>query len=88
VNERIRDVNDAFGFGPSTYELVCECAHCDCMERLHVPGEVYETVRLTADRYLVAAGHERDDRIVAGAGPYSVVKVRADARAQALPATG
>jgi hypothetical protein len=58
------------------------------MQRLHIPGDVYETVRLTADRYLVAAGHERDDRIVAGAGAYSVVKAQAGAQAQALPAAG
>ncbi|MDQ2911197.1 MAG: hypothetical protein M3R39_09315 [Actinomycetota bacterium] len=88
VNERIREVNEAFGLGPSSYELVCECAHCDCMQRLQIPGEVYEKVRATADRYLVAPGHERGDRIVTGAGDYSVVTVVAEPPRQALPATG
>jgi hypothetical protein len=75
VNERIRDVNAAFGLGPSSYELVCECAHGNCMKRLEIPGEVYEKIRATADRYLVAAGHERDDRVVAGADEYRVIRV-------------
>jgi hypothetical protein len=75
VNERIRDVNAAFGLGLSSYELVCECAHCDCMKRLQIPGEVYETVRVTTDRYLVAAGHERDDAVIAGADEYRVITV-------------
>ncbi len=88
VNERIREVNEAFGLGPSSYELICECAHGDCMQRLQIPGEVYEKVRATADRYLVAAGHEREDRIVAGAGDYSVVTGGAEPPLQALPAAG
>jgi hypothetical protein len=75
VNERIREVNAAFGLGPSSYELVCECSHNDCMERLEIPGEVYEQVRVTADRYLVAAGHERADRVVVGADEYRVITV-------------
>jgi hypothetical protein len=88
VNERIRDVNEAFGLGPNSYELVCECAHCDCMARLQVPGDVYEKVRATADRYVVAAGHERNDRIVVGAGDYSIVTVYTETPPQALPTAG
>jgi hypothetical protein len=87
VNERIRDVNVAFGLGPGSYELVCECAHCDCMQRLPVPGDVYDKVRLAAGRFLVANGHEYDDRIVAGAELFSVVATE-PVEAEALTATG
>jgi hypothetical protein len=73
VNERIRDVNEAFSLGPAMYELVCECNTCDCMTRVDVPREVYEKVRVSPDRFLVVAGHEHDDRLVAGSDAYSVV---------------
>ncbi|HSB38791.1 MAG TPA: hypothetical protein VLD13_06860 [Gaiellaceae bacterium] len=45
------------------------------MTRVDVPREVYEKVRLSTDRFLVVAGHERGDRLVAGTGSYSVVAV-------------
>jgi hypothetical protein len=73
VNERIRDVNEAFSLGPVTYELVCECDACECMARVDVPRDVYEKVRITPERFLVVAGHEHGDRLVAGSGAYSVV---------------
>lgn len=54
---------------------MCECDACACMTRVDVPREVYEKVRLSTDRFLVVAGHERGDRLVAGTGSYSVVAV-------------
>ncbi|MDX6413383.1 MAG: hypothetical protein QOH23_793 [Gaiellaceae bacterium] len=77
MNERIRDVNEAFSLGPATYELVCECDTCDCMTRMDVPREVYEKVRVSPDRFLVVAGHEHADRLVAGSDAYSVVAAAA-----------
>jgi hypothetical protein len=73
VNERIRDAIDAFGLRPATYELVCECDACTCMAPVAVPQDVYEKVRLSPSRFLVLAGHENDDWLVAGTGGYSVV---------------
>jgi hypothetical protein len=59
----------------------------DCMRRLVVPAEVYETVRTTEDRFLVASGHEGSDRILVGTERYSVVAAADIAPAEALPAT-
>ena len=81
MNERIRDVNEAFSLGPATYELVCECDSCGCMARVDVPRDVYEKVRVTPGRFLVVAGHEHDDRLVAGSGAYSVVVAVTEAEA-------
>ena len=83
VNERIRDVNEAFSLGAAFYELVCECDACSCTSHLNVPREVYERVRLDPDRFLVIAGHEHDDRLVAGADGYSVVALEATVAAGA-----
>ena len=88
MNERIREVNEAFGLGPASYELVCECSRRDCMRRLEIPREVYEQVRAEADRFLVAADHEESERIVAGTGTYSVVALYTELPSEALPATG
>lgn len=68
-------MNEAFSLGPAGYELVCECDTCACMARVDVPREVYEKVRLSPSRFLVAAGHEHDDRLVVGTDAYSVVAV-------------
>jgi hypothetical protein len=83
VNERIRDVNETFSLRSGSYELVCECDACSCMTRVDVPRDVYETVRLSADRFLVIAGHEHEDRVVDGTDAYSVV-----ATAVAAPVAG
>lgn len=80
-------MNEAFGLGPASYELVCECAYRDCMERMEIPGEVYERVRTAGNRYLVIAGHESSDRIVAGTGEYSIVMPDLP-EVEALPAAG
>jgi hypothetical protein len=89
VNERIRDVNEAFSLSPATYELVCECDVRSCMSRVDVPREVYEKVRVSQGRFLVVAGHEHDDRLVAGTEAYSVVDaVSAESAAEALSSAG
>jgi hypothetical protein len=87
VNERIRDVNTAFHVEPSTYELICECHRCDCMTRIDVPREVYETVRTTPGRFLVASGHEHGDRLVAGAEAFSIVTFEREPSLEPLTAT-
>jgi hypothetical protein len=73
VNERIRDVNETFSLSSGSYELVCECDACSCMTRVDVPRDVYETVRMSADRFLVIAGHEHGGVLVDGTEVYSVV---------------
>jgi hypothetical protein len=74
VNERIREVNNAFGTdGP--YHFVCECAQLECASRVEVPGHVFDTVRGDLVRFLVAPGHHdpERERVVAGNSLYSVV---------------
>lgn len=73
VNDRVRDVNHVLQLRPSTYDLVCECTRPECKERLPVPDEVYEALRLEDDRFVVALGHEDQDRVVVSTDSYSVV---------------
>jgi hypothetical protein len=77
VNERIRSTNESFLVAADTYEVVCECARLDCLERLEVPVAAYEDVRLTFARFLVARGHEQAgiERIVGDRPTYSVVEL-------------
>ena len=84
VNERIRDVGTSFGFEPSEYALLCECAAADCTERLPVPCSVYERVRLEEQRFLVASGHARPGEDVVWADSrWAVVALEAEQTAPA-----
>jgi hypothetical protein len=58
VNERIREISNAFGFKNGSFELICECAREECLQRIEVPAPVYERARKEPGRFLVAPGHE------------------------------
>ena len=57
VNERLRDVNDAFGSVTGDFEIVCECGDVDCAERIMLTAEEYRDVR--ADPRPVRAARAR-----------------------------
>ena len=73
VNERIRAVNASFGVVPTTFEVICECERGDCLERLEVPSAVYDEIRSELDRFVVAPGHEGEERVVAEDAAYRIV---------------
>ena len=57
VNERLRELNEAFGAMTNRIELICECADPGCAERISLSLADYEDLRSTGDRFVVAAGH-------------------------------
>lgn len=61
VNERVRELNEAFATLTETMSIVCECGQAACMERLDVPGDTYAAVRADPHRFLVVPGHEIPD---------------------------
>ena len=58
VNERVEDVNKAFGSITGQFDIFCECGDTACMERISVPREVYERVRSESTHFLLQVGHE------------------------------
>ena len=84
VNERIREVNAAFGAFADNFEVFCECGARNCLERVEVPAKVYEDV-LSGPRSLVKAGHESAGHgvVVAESGSYVVIEADASIRREA-----
>ena len=76
VNERIEDLNEAFGAVTGDFAIVCECGNLNCMEQLSIPRELYERTRTNPTRFIVKAGHEERDieEIVEAEDGYSVVQ--------------
>jgi hypothetical protein len=74
VNERIREINVEFGLGAGNVQVFCECARGDCLERIEVPGWLYERVRGAA-QFLIAPGHQApgSERVVEAGSGYLVV---------------
>ena len=80
VNERIRDANDTFRVGdvPDTVEVFCECGQPDCLQRLVVSPEIYESVREIDGHFLVAPTHRQNAEVVAMDDAYCVVTLMSD----------
>jgi hypothetical protein len=75
VNGQIREINERFGHGMGSYDILCECGRGGCLQRIEIPVSAYAEVRADDHRYLVAPGHEwsQADKIVGGGSTYSVV---------------
>lgn len=56
VNERVKDLNDAFHAFTARNDWVCECADERCAERIEMSCEEYEHVRRDGARFFVAPG--------------------------------
>lgn len=57
VNERIREVSDAFGQKDPTYNFLCECSDPGCTKKVVLTRAEYEEVRSDPTRFVVAKGH-------------------------------
>ena len=57
VNDRIREINAGFADFDGLYEIYCECADTQCMERVAIPAAAYDGARAAARRFIVAPGH-------------------------------
>ena len=78
VNEQVRQLAGRnFGQIEPT-GFVCECSDDACVERIHVPLEIYEAVRANPRHFLVAKGHENGEvekvKIVDGGSGFAVVE--------------
>ena len=74
VNEKIRELNEAFRGGASSF--ICECDDITCDALLPVSTGNYERIRRNPDLFIVKTGHQAPselERVVEDAGDYLVV---------------
>jgi SpoU rRNA methylase family enzyme len=83
VNERLRDLNEAFEHVARDSEFLCECANRNCMEHITMTLDEYERVRLVPTHFLVLPGDghvlEEIERVVEEHDGYLVVEKFGDA---------
>jgi hypothetical protein len=58
VNEKIRGINEGFGFLTDTAILVCECPDLQCLGQIELPLKDYDSIRSDSSRYIALPGHE------------------------------
>lgn len=80
VNEKLRELNQAFSDVTETYAIACECADTTCVETLHVSMHEYLDVRAHSSRFVVLAGHVFPDveQVVAKNDGYAIVEKNID----------
>ena len=61
VNERIEELNDAWGEVTGQFAVVCECGDLACMEQVTLSRDEYERTRANPSRFIVKPGHEAPD---------------------------
>ena len=63
LNERTKEITESLtpGDPPRVLEIFCECGQADCVMKLLVSTNVYETVRAHSVQFLVAEGHDVPD---------------------------
>ena len=76
VNERLRELGEAFSPLTEKAEFVCECGNGSCIEHIRMPLPDYEEIRANAKRFFVIKGHERPDyeKVVVEREQYVVVE--------------
>lgn len=77
VNERINAVDHDFDIAPpEAMEIVCECAHTNCVARIVMTIAEYNAVRRVPTHFFVKDGHEvgEGERVVAESAGYVVVE--------------
>ena len=68
VNAHIAQLEDRLSSGDELLTLICECANSGCTTMIKVDQGTFRAVRESPMRFLVAAGHVRDDEKVIGGG--------------------
>jgi hypothetical protein len=61
VNEKIEDLNAAFGTVTETMTVVCECGDAACAEQIELDLPTYERVRGDPALFVTLPGHEEPD---------------------------
>lgn len=76
VNEKLRELNQAFSDLTETYAIACECADTTCVDTLHISTEAYLDVRAHSSRFVVLVNHVHPDveRVVGEGDGYAIVE--------------
>lgn len=76
VNERLRQLNEAFAEGNGEFVIACECADPTCVQTLSIRRHEYEAVRANPRHFAVLAGHIYPDveTVVTENGGYVIVE--------------
>jgi hypothetical protein len=61
INEKIEDLNAAFGMVTESMGIVCECGQLECSEQIDLDIPTYERVRADSALFVVIPGHEIPD---------------------------
>jgi hypothetical protein len=79
VNERLEDLNRAFSVTTETVQIVCECGHLECVERITMPLASYEQLRSDPTQFAVVHGHQIEDveDVVAEFDTWSMLRKKA-----------
>jgi hypothetical protein len=77
VNDKIADLNAAFGPLVGTFSIACECADNGCITLLEIPPDAYRDVRKNPRRFVVLPEHVQPDveSVVSRHDGYAVVEV-------------
>jgi hypothetical protein len=81
VNEKLRELNNAFSEVSETYAIACECADVGCVDTLHIVMQQYVDVREHPSRFVVLKDHvfPEVERVIADENDgYVVVEKNAD----------
>ena len=76
VNERVEEINDTFAPITDSFNIVCECGHMECIDRIPVEPQTYEHVRADSALFFVVPGHELPEAedVVDRASTYAIVR--------------
>lgn len=76
VNERLKEMNDAFAQFADTYAITCECADVNCIETVEITPDQYSQVRAQPRQFVVRASHvlPEAERVVREDDGYVVVE--------------
>jgi hypothetical protein len=58
INERVKELNEAFSLVVPLGDWICECANEGCDERVSMSADEYEAVRSDGARFFVAPNDE------------------------------
>ncbi len=76
MNEKVEDLNEAFGTLTGNFTIVCECGDSTCMERITLTTAEYEALRADPTQFAVRPGHDGPnvETVVARHAEYHVIK--------------
>ena len=78
VNEKITDLNEAFGTVAESMTVVCECGDLTCAEQIELSLADYERVRAEPTHFVIIPGHQIEfvEDVVEEHDAYAVVEKR------------